>query len=117
MLLGNVFLAVCFVGVPLTVGVKSLGADGSGDWVALTVLFGASNLLDGALACSVLVMGLGLLAHRLVWPAIRRPLYAAHRFRLIERKRLLATAGIALVGVPFPQVIREFLTKLLAVWG
>ncbi len=68
-------------------------------WVAYYV--SKTNLVDAlCLLLLILVMVL-LLAHRLIWPLIKRPIYAANRQQLIKNTKLLGGIGTALVLYAF----------------
>lgn len=61
-----------------------------------------TNVLDAlCLLLLVLVMVL-LIAHRLVWPLIKRPIYAANRKQLIKNTNLLGALGTMLLLYAFP---------------
>lgn len=69
------------------------------------------NSVDVVVGLAALMLALLLLLHRLVWPTVKRPIYAMERFGLIKRKKLLWTAGIVLVLPTHP--IFQLLTSLL----
>ncbi len=61
-------------------------------------LFASSNMID-ALAASIFVLvAVSLLAHRLLWPLIQRPLYALQAAGFIGRRKLLFSVGGLLLG-------------------
>ena len=53
------------------------------------------------IACSVFfVVMLAVLAHRLMWPILERPIYALYRYGIIRNKKLLWGVGVALLVGP-----------------
>ena|ERR1700691_4070740 len=53
------------------------------------------NFVD-ILACSVvLILMLFMLAHRLLWPLLKRPIYACQQYGVIRRKKLLWAIGLS----------------------
>jgi hypothetical protein len=78
---------------------------------ALNMASRANVLTALALVISVGV-GLVLASHRALWPILQRPLYALARYRVIANHRLLATMGLAFLGLGAPGVAK-FLTSLL----
>lgn len=62
------------------------------------IAVGASNLLDGVTALFYMGLATIMLVHRLVWPLLERPIYAAARHGLIRRRRVLASTGLMLVA-------------------
>ncbi len=61
-----------------------------------------TNLVDALCLLLLLVIMLLLLAHRLVWPLIKRPIYAANRKQLIKNTKLLGALGAILLLYAFP---------------
>ena len=61
-----------------------------------------TNLVDALCLLLLLVIMLLLLAHRLVWPVIKRPIYAANRKQLIKNTKLLGALGTMLLLYAFP---------------
>ena len=61
-----------------------------------------TNLVDAACLLLLLVVMLILLAHRLLWPLIKRPIYAANRKQLIKNTKLLGAFGTMLLLYAFP---------------
>jgi len=61
----------------------------------LLFLYGVSNtnLFSALLALAVLLALFAALAHRLVWPSISRPIYAAHRYGMFKQHKLLVALG------------------------
>lgn len=79
---------------------------------------GASNLLDGIVACLFFFLLSALLVHRVFWPSLQRPVYALASRGIVRRRRLFFTAGLALValgGIPKStiHIIGKILTGLL----
>jgi hypothetical protein len=65
-------------------------------------LISMSNLVDALCLVLLIVIMLLLLAHRLIWPLIKRSIYAANRKQLIENTKLLGALGVALLIFAFP---------------
>ena len=61
-----------------------------------------SNLAMTVIAFLIVLSTITLLLHRLSWPFISRPLYAASRFALIRNSKLLGTLGIICLLGAFP---------------
>ena len=62
----------------------------------------ATNFVDALCLLLLLSIMLLLLAHRLVWPLIKRPIYAANRKQLIKNSKLLGALGTGLLIYAFP---------------
>jgi hypothetical protein len=68
---------------------------------------GLSNSLDALVSTAFLLVGIGMLLHRLIWPLIERPMYAMYRHHVLtEHKKTVFFAGVALLGVAIPSVGR-----------
>ena len=65
-------------------------------WTSMT------NLVDAFCLLLLIAVMLFLLAHRLLWPLIQRPVYSAHRRQLIKNSKLLGTLGTMLLLYAFP---------------
>jgi hypothetical protein len=63
-----------------------------------------ANALDVIVGGAYIILSLFLLVHRIIWPVITRALYALARFRLAERRAVLAGIGLALLGAGLPGV-------------
>ncbi len=61
-----------------------------------------SNLFTALAALVVVLMPLAALLHRLVWPAISRPMYAAHRHGLIAQHKFLTALGVSCLVLAWP---------------
>jgi hypothetical protein len=61
-----------------------------------------TNLIDAICLLLLLVIMMLLLAHRLIWPLIKRPLYAANRKQLFKNTKLLGALGTILILYAFP---------------
>lgn len=89
------------------------------DWISSQeagAIIAASNLLSLVLASLYFIVAASLLLHRLVWGAIKRPIYAAHRFGVVHRRGWLATIGLTLLAhawVPFQKPLQWLLSTLL----
>jgi hypothetical protein len=61
-----------------------------------------TNMVDGILLLVVIAVMAVLLTHRLVWPLLKRLIYAANRKQLIKNSKLLGTLGTMLLLYAFP---------------
>lgn len=102
-----------------------LGANEIGSWTGIynpvagvgeTVhVLSCSNFVD-ALGASVFIMlGLLMLLHRVFWPLLARPVYALADLGVIGHRKLLGTAGLALLGYATGKPM-AILTKLVEVF-
>lgn len=74
-----------------------------------------SNLFAGIIASSFVLLPLTLLFQHLAWPFASRTLYALHRFRVLQNRKVLFFAGTALIAVGVPQLaiaIKEIMEVL-----
>jgi hypothetical protein len=83
----------------------------------LVVFISMTNLLDALCLLLFISLLLLLLTHRVLWPLIKRPLYAANRKGLVKNTKLLGTLGTMLLMYAFPnnpfvKLLAEFLHKL-----
>jgi hypothetical protein len=62
-------------------------------------LVAAFNWVNVLLAALFGLLALLVLAHRLFWPMINRPLYALQSLGIARRQKLVTSAGISLLGV------------------
>src|SRR6266496_4492039 len=86
-------------------------------FILFTVLFvTASNIFSGFICLFiVLLMGVALL-HRILWPLFWRPIYAVHRFGLINQHKTLGGLGIFFLSLAWPNSpIIQFLEKILRI--
>ena len=129
---GNVLLAFFLVALPLFLAWGISGLKGvlysprivdaairSVEFASTRATFlsslAASNALDGFVACSFFILLFALLAHRLLWPTLQRPVYALATRGVVRRRKLSFTLGLFLVGVGgFPQTAMTIIEKL---WG
>lgn len=84
----------------------------AGAMVLVSIMFNAINFFAGFAAFFVAVI---LLVHRLLWPAVQRPLYAIYRFAPIKEKKWLFRAGVILLFLPnhfTVAVLKAILEKL-----
>jgi len=61
-----------------------------------------TNLVDALCLLLLITVMTLLLANRLVWPLIKRPIYAANRKGLIKNTKLLGALGTMLLLYAFP---------------
>jgi hypothetical protein len=65
-----------------------------------TFVISENSLLNGACLFIVVILMVLLMVHRLLWPSIKRPLYAVQRYHVVTKKKLLgAVAGMLLLYV------------------
>jgi hypothetical protein len=83
--------------------------------MAALALAASNNVVAMCLAAYVGIC-VGMLGHRLFWPILERPLYAACRFGLVRRKKLLGAAGVTLLAAAIPGVA-ELLKQFAEVLG
>jgi len=95
----DVLLALILVFVPIEGGLflmtksANIQTQMTGFWSVSVLLFNFGDIF----ACSVFfVLMVLMLGHRLLWPALERPIYAFHRYGLIRRKAWLWGIGTAL---------------------
>jgi|SRR5271157_4461976 len=62
----------------------------------------ATNLVDALCLLLLVAVMMLLLVHRLLWPLIKRPIYAANRKQLIKNTKLLGAMGAMLLLYAFP---------------
>lgn len=71
-----------------------------------TLWFLAAVAAANFVTCAVGLLGVllmaGLLAHRLMWPVLSRPVYSVARRGLIKQSKWLLSSGAALMGIAFP---------------
>lgn len=65
----------------------------------------ATNVFTAVAAFGVLVTLVVALLHHLMWPAISRPIYAAHRYGLVRQHKVLVALGAACLGLAWPNNI------------
>jgi len=83
-------------------------------WVFVLVYISLTNVVDAACLLLLALVMLLLLAHRLCWPLIKRPIYAANRKQLIKNSKLLGTLGTMLLLYAFPNnPVVKWITHLL----
>ena len=71
-------------------------------WVFVLVYISLTNVVDAACLLLLALVMLLLLAHRLCWPLIKRPIYAANRKQFIKNSKLLGALGAMLLLYAFP---------------
>ena len=73
-----------------------------------------TNFVDALCLLLLLVVMVLLLAHRIVWPLIKRPIYAANRKQLIKNTKLLGALGTMLLLYAFPDnSVVKWITRFL----
>src|SRR5262249_27370333 len=76
-----------------------------------------TNLLDALCLFVLVVVMTTLLAHRLMWPLIKRPIYAANRKQLIKNTKLLGALGAVLLRFAFPRNLDGLLDGLMELFS
>ncbi len=95
---------------PIFIGLRILGyAPRAGAYIMISFPL---NSIDLLVAMAGLILALFLFLHRLLWPAIHRPLWAIYRFAPIRNKKLLFRLGVALIVLP-RHVTLELLKAML----
>jgi hypothetical protein len=79
------------------------------------VLLSASNMVDAVFASIFFLLILAMLIHRLFWPLLQRGIYALADLGVLGHRKLLGTAGLALLGFGFGKPL-ELLSKLVDVF-
>jgi hypothetical protein len=73
-----------------------------------------SNYIGALVSAVFVLVALIALLHRIVWPVLWRPVMAAHRFGLVQNRKLLGTLGLGLItGSPFGKQVEEFVRHYL----
>jgi hypothetical protein len=97
----DVILACALVYGPIelaTVLMKPYLLGNSGAWAFAALFFNFGDFI----ACSVFfVVMLAVLAHRLMWPVLERPIYALQRYGVIRQKKLLWSIWAVLLAGPY----------------
>jgi hypothetical protein len=106
----NVLSAVALVGGPAAVAMTLPLQERTLSLGALAAWFIAlSKMIDGLIALSVVLLGAVMLAHRVIWPLIGRPLEVVSSERVLSKRWPLFFAGLSLLGVswtPFGALLR-----------
>ncbi|HEY6293057.1 MAG TPA: hypothetical protein VI455_16015 [Terriglobia bacterium] len=105
-------LGALLVGSPFLL--LKLSPNSAETWGAGLSIAAYSNTIDFVAASVFLILALTLLAHRLLWPAINRPLYALQNRGV--RKKFFSLAGVTLLGyagLGFP----VWISKILSAFG
>ncbi len=101
---------------PLIWGVIAMTKDpyGEGNGSAVSAVFGASNLVTGAIALLFVVLALAAIAHLALWPVLERPIYSLQRFGVARQPKLLAAASVTCLLFAWPNSpIIHGITKLI----
>jgi hypothetical protein len=69
--------------------------------IEFSIVF-STNTLDAACALLVFVLMFFTLMHRLLWPILERPIYAAQRWNLVSNSTVLAALGFAALVFALP---------------
>jgi hypothetical protein len=96
----SLIAVIIFVGPLFFIRNKRLNAD----VVGVIVFFGLTNLYAAVIAASFVLVAASLLLQRMMWPIINRPLYAVHRFRLFQQRKVMFGAGSALIAFAWHQL-------------
>jgi hypothetical protein len=101
---------------PLIWGVIAMTKDpyGEGNGSAVSAVFGASNLVTGAIALLFVVLALAAIAHLALWPILERPIYSLQRFGVARQPKLLAAASVTCLLFAWPNSpLIHGITKLI----
>ncbi len=74
-----------------------------------------SNVITALSATIFILLAFILLAHRLFWPLIERPVYALQRLGIARRSKFLGSLGIILIGIGLgfvPGWLKDIVDKL-----
>jgi len=95
-------------------GAVSLGTGPVFVGVMVLLFVGASNSVSLLIVLLLFLLFLVVLLHRLIWPVLARPLYAAQRFRVFRSPKLLAGLAGLCLQFAWPQSrLVHFLAKLI----
>jgi hypothetical protein len=84
------------------IGISISAGDVQFNSVVSVILTSATNWLDAICALLIVVVMALLLLHRVLWPLIKRPIYAANRKQLVKNSKLLGTLGGVSTLYAFP---------------
>jgi hypothetical protein len=114
LIVGSVVLAAVLVALPAFLTYEALSVWPTAAVVtAVVVLF--MNLLDVLVCSAIFVSAFLMTVHRLLWPILDRLILPLQRYRIVQRKWLLLTTGIAVILVPtygFPLLIQTAMHAL-----
>jgi hypothetical protein len=73
-----------------------------------------SNFFSGVVAVSFMLLALIASLPRATWPLLSRPLYALQRFRVLQKRKTLFSAGsgLIIIGVPALSEVRNSIVSL-----
>jgi hypothetical protein len=101
----NMTLAASLLVIPQTLGDRYWDDVGHPDMMGTAFavglplkIFAATNVLDAFVASIFGLLCLLMLIHRLAWPIVQRPIYSLQKLGVLRRRRLLTTAGIAVIA-------------------
>ena len=84
------------------------------EWEQMTwtvvLLACSANLFTTFIAFLIVLSATTLVLHRLIWPLVARPIYAASQFEVIRNSKLLGSVGITCLLAAFPD--SSFLQRL-----
>jgi hypothetical protein len=98
MIAANLLVLCLLVLGPIELGLKLFKYWENGSAVILFSFY--LNAIDFVAGSTALILGIALLAHRLLWPVVEKPLYALQRYEVVRNKKLLWAAGLALTFLP-----------------
>jgi len=110
----NLLLLTMLLLGPIELGIKLFTYWPEGGEVILFSFF--LNAIDFFAGSAALFLGIALLVHRLLWPALEKPLYALQRYQAISNKKLLWGLGLSLAFLPTHMTFDVF-KALLAKFG
>jgi len=101
----NLFLAAALLLAPYELFLTAIGGDDAwGIGAVLAKLFAASNLFTALAAALVVAIALLLVIDELFWFFAERPVYAAARYGVIQKKKTLLLVGVTLIGSASPRL-------------
>jgi len=98
MIAANLLILCLLLVVPIELGFKLFKYWQHGSTVIFFSLF--LNAIDLVAGSAALIVGTALLTHRLLWPAMEKPLYALQRYEVVRNKKLLWVVGLTLTFLP-----------------
>jgi hypothetical protein len=102
-LLFDATIAAAMLLIPLALHLYLFKGEGS---VGTFVVFLASANVSTALpSLAYLLIALGLLLHRLLWPAVLRPFYNVVHAERIQHPKTLGMLGLALLAASWPEML------------
>lgn len=103
LILINALLLLMVVGPMTLLSENGFPEQLSNGWLVFPLMtlgvMSLSNLFPALLSLVFFLVGLSLFLYRLIWPAVKRPIYALTQYKVFQHPGWLATAGLGLVGL------------------